>query len=273
MWVGVREGERRESEYIFPHTKNENELSISIPMEEGEWAKDIRKLLLSSGVTKGFVERISTNSCRRGGVQLMLHLGYTMSTVMEIGGWDSVEAFWRYTRPCKRRKSRFTTRSLLHAQLIDMQNANFQIRRVLKELLEASVRNANDLVIWPEASHSSCFSEREQNRRIERLTEREPFIRAISRGINGGSFDEVRLKNFTKGRFCCHTLVGLERKVDGLLALIRSPDEANEKEKSSGVKGSGSKDVLSSKSNRAENRLIHTRVIPPASSFENVLDD
>ena len=263
LWVGVREGESRESEYIFPHIKNENELCVSIPMDEGEWTKDIRKLLLRSAVKKAFVERISTHSCRRGGVQLMLDLGYTMSTVMEIGGWDSVEAFWCYTRPCNRRKSRFTARNLLRAQLIDMQNANFQIRRVLKEVSGASMRNANDLVIWPEASHSSCFSEREQSRRMERRTEREPFITAISRGINGGISDEVRLKNFTEGRSCCHTLVGLERKVDRLLALSRSFDECT----------IGSKDVPSSKSNRTENRLIHTRVIPPASSFESVLAD
>ena len=61
----------------------------------------------------------------------MLGLGYSIRALMDICGWDSVEVFWCYSRPCNRRKSRFATRALLRAQLVQMQGVNALLRRDL----------------------------------------------------------------------------------------------------------------------------------------------
>ena len=106
-------GQGLEHEFLFPKITDDGKLAVCSPMSDAEWTSDMRDLLLRTGIRSAYVSRISTHSCRRGGVQLMLDLGYSFSSVMEIGGWDSVEAFLCYTRPCNTRKSRFAMRDLL----------------------------------------------------------------------------------------------------------------------------------------------------------------
>ena len=93
LWMGVRGEAGCESEFVFPKICNDGELQVCSAMSDAEWTTDMKSLLTRSGVKRNLVSRISTHSCRRGGVQLMLDLGYSFSTVMEIGGWDSVENF------------------------------------------------------------------------------------------------------------------------------------------------------------------------------------
>ena len=112
--------------------KKDTDLRVFVPMEEREWTTDMRNLLLQSSVRRSFASLISTHNCRRGGVQLILDLGYRVSTVMEIGGWDSIESFWYYTRPCNRRNSHFAARSLLWSQLTEMKSVKQFLREELR---------------------------------------------------------------------------------------------------------------------------------------------
>ena len=75
LWMRVRGQEGCEGEYLFPRIRNDGELQVSSPMSDDEWTTDMKSLLARAGVKSNFVSPISTHSCRRGGVHLMLDLG------------------------------------------------------------------------------------------------------------------------------------------------------------------------------------------------------
>ena len=87
-------GQGTEQEFLFPRITSDGKFLVYSPLSDAEWTADIRDLLERAGIRRMFISRISTHSCRRGGVQMMLDLGYSFSVIMEIGGWDSVEAFF-----------------------------------------------------------------------------------------------------------------------------------------------------------------------------------
>lgn len=301
LWMTVRGCEKSESEYIFPHIKNESDLCLSLPMEEAEWTKDMRSLLLHSSVRKSFVSRISTHSCRRGGVQLMLDLGYSENMIMEIGGWESVAAFWCYTRPCNRRKSRFASRGLLRSQLIHMQRTNCYLREELDRVRRSCMcqireRVRRNMYFWPEeVSSISYFSEmgrsggdgdgeEEHHRSL-----RDPFIDAIYSPVcfdrRDGRSENTQVPTQATNSVLASMVFSLERKIDKILEhnIVAkrfvngfSTENGNiHGRAAAGESGAtrGSAVAASNTNSRKHLPRVIKRIICPASNFSEVLRD